>query len=83
MTAEHPGTARRATGAEHRRAPLHAVPPGAEPEERGDGLTVRWQPRMVGGEAGRALAAAQGRALSSLLASVGEVEVEEGEEVSP
>ena len=46
-------------------------------------LRVRLEVRLVGGEAGRALAAAQGRALSALLASVGEVEVEGGVEVSP
>jgi hypothetical protein len=39
--------------------------------------------RLLTGEAGRALAAAQGRALAALGASVGEVEVEGGEEVSP
>jgi hypothetical protein len=44
---------------------------------------VRGQLRLVGGEAGRALAAAQGRALAALLASLGEVEVGQCEEVSP
>jgi hypothetical protein len=39
--------------------------------------------RLVGGEAGRALAAAQGRALAALLASLGDVEVGQGKEVSP
>jgi hypothetical protein len=46
-------------------------------------LTVRMEVRLVGGEAGRALAAAQGRALAALLASLGETEVGQGEEVSP
>ncbi len=49
----------------------------------GRALTVHIETRSLGGEAGRALAAAQGRALSALLASVGEVEVGQGEEVSP
>ena len=54
-----------------------------EPGRGGHPLTVRGQLRLVGGEAGRALAAAQGRALAALLASLGEVEVGQGEEVSP
>lgn len=72
MTAGHPSAARRALGAEHGGAALRAVQPAAVPEERGDALTVRCQVRLVGGEAGRALAAAQGRALAALLASLGE-----------
>lgn len=46
-------------------------------------LAVRCQIRLVGGEAGRALAAAQGRALADLLASLAETEVGQGEEVPP
>jgi hypothetical protein len=46
-------------------------------------LTVRLEVHLLAGEAGRALAAAQGCALSALLASVAEVEVGQGEEVSP
>jgi len=46
-------------------------------------LRVRCQVRLVGGEAGRALAAAQGRALADLLASVAPVEVGQGEEDTP
>ena len=57
--------------------------PALEQEPRAvDPLAVRGTVNLVGGEAGRALAAAQGRALSALLASVGEVEVEGGVEVS-
>ncbi len=46
-------------------------------------LGVRCQVRLVGGEAGRALAAAQGRALADLLARLGPVEVGQGEEDTP
>ncbi|MHB2023767.1 MAG: hypothetical protein ACYCO3_10625 [Mycobacteriales bacterium] len=46
-------------------------------------LHLRCQVRLVGGEAGRALAAAQGRALADLLASVVPVEVGRGEEDTP
>jgi hypothetical protein len=54
------------------------------PRDAGDpALAVHMVVRLVGGEAGRALAAAQGRALASLLASLGDVEVGQGEEVSP
>jgi hypothetical protein len=57
--------------------------PASASEPDSPALAVRGRVRLVGGEAGRALAAAQGRALSALLASVGEVEVEGGKEVSP
>ena len=67
------------------RHPVH--PPPAQPHRAGPrqhgALAVRCQIHLVSGEAGRALAAAQGRALAALLASVGEVEVGQGEEVSP
>ncbi len=52
-------------------------------DDRTTSLAVRMEVRLLTGEAGRALAAAQGRALAALGASVGEVEVEGGEEVSP
>ena len=55
----------------------------AEPDHSSTTLGVRCQVHLIGGQAGRALAAAQGRALAALGASVGEVEVEGGEEVSP
>jgi hypothetical protein len=70
----------------HRPAPLRSLsvstPDGgaATPEPA---LRVRCQVRLVGGEAGRALAAAQGRALADLLASVVPVEVGRGEEDTP
>ncbi len=75
-------TARRLASTEvcARHAPEPANPDTAT---TGSALTVRCQVRLVGGDAGRALAAAQGRALSALLASVGEVEVGQGEEVPP
>ncbi|MHB2022911.1 MAG: hypothetical protein ACYCO3_06245 [Mycobacteriales bacterium] len=46
-------------------------------------LRVRCQVHWVGGEAGRALAAAQGRALADLLAFLAPVEVGQGEEDTP
>jgi hypothetical protein len=55
--------------------------PSEPPDDRT--LAVRGHVRVVAGEAGRALAAGQGRALAALLASMGETEVGEGEEVSP
>jgi len=45
-----------------------------------DALAVRVTVHLVGGEAGRALAAAQGRALRDLLAFLDPVEVGQGEE---
>ena len=54
-----------------------------EPAPDGKALAVRCHIRLVAGEAGRALAAAQGRALADLLASIAETEVGQGEEVSP
>jgi hypothetical protein len=59
------------------------VPESSDPGPTGSALTVRWQVRLVGGEVGRALAAAQGRALSALLASLAETEVGQDEEVLP
>jgi hypothetical protein len=53
------------------------------PASGDDPLAVRVHVCLVGGKAGRALAAAQGRALADLLASLAEVEVGQGEEVSP
>jgi hypothetical protein len=72
---------RRTVRPQHRRTPH--TRPSAEPEPADNALAVHCQVRLVGGEAGWALAAAQGRALSALLAWVGEVEVGQGEEVSP
>jgi len=57
--------------------------PDPDPTPTGSALTVRCQVRLVGGEAGQALAAAQGRALVALLATLADVEVGQGEEVSP
>jgi hypothetical protein len=48
-----------------------------------DVLQLRLQVRLVGGESGRAMAAAQGQALRALLASVGKTEVRPGQELSP
>jgi hypothetical protein len=59
---------------EHRHRTVRPVP-DVEQECGEDLLTVRCQVRFVGGEAGRALATGQGRALAALLASLGEVEV--------
>ena len=59
------------------------APGSADPAPSGSVLTIGCQVRLVGGEAGRALAAAQGRALATLLASLGDVEVGQGKEVSP
>ena len=65
---------RRGTGNAHAPTADHgAAPP----------LTARMEVRLVGGEAGRALAAAQARALLAMLASAGETEVGQGKEVSP
>jgi len=70
----------------HRSAPHRSLndstPDGgtATPEPA---LRVRCHVHLVGGEAGRALAAAQGRALADLLASVVPVEVGQGEEDTP
>jgi hypothetical protein len=74
MTAELTGRRRRAT----RRADTTLGPIAGDRDVR-----VRLEVRLVGGEAGRALAAAQGKALSALLATLGEVEVEGCEGVSP
>ena len=46
-------------------------------------LQLRLQVHLVGGESGRAMAAAQGQALRALLASVGKTEVRPGQELSP
>ena len=62
---------------------IRRSPEAAEPDRSGATLGVRCQVHLVGGEGGRALAAAQGRALSALLATLAEVEVGQGEEVSP
>jgi len=87
MTNNRPPATSHGAELEHRHRLARPSPPGPElVSEPGRGehpLTVRGQLRLVGGEAGRALAAAQGRALATLLASLGDVEVGQDEEVSP
>ena len=87
MTNNRSSAAGRATEIEHRHPPGRPVQtdpaPVCEPGRGEHPLAVRGQLRLVGGEAGRALAAAQGRALAALLASLGDVEVGQGKEVSP
>ena len=87
MTNNRPPATGRAAEIEHRHPPGRPAQtdpaPVSEPGRREHPLAARGQLRLVGGEAGRALAAAQGKALAALLASLGDVEVEEGEEVSP
>jgi hypothetical protein len=87
MTNNRPPATSHGAELEHRHRLARPSPPGPEPvSEPGRGehpLTVRGQLRLVGGEAGRALAAAQGRALATLLASLGDVEVGQGKEISP
>lgn len=48
-----------------------------------DVLQLRLKVHLIGGESGRAMAAAQGKALRVLLASVGKTEVRPGQELSP
>jgi hypothetical protein len=81
MTGGRPEASRRACP-ERRHHPDGPAPPVLGPGKV-DRLTARMEVHLVGGEAGRALAAAQGRALSALLASLAETEVGQGEEVSP
>ena len=87
MTNNRPPVTSHGAELEHRHRPARPSPPepepASEPGRGGHPLTLRGQLRLVGGEAGRALAAAQGRALAALLASLGDVEVGQGEEVSP
>ena len=87
MTNNRPSSAGRATEIEHRHPPGRPVQtdpaPVCEPGRGEHPLAVRGQLRLVGGEAGRALAAAQGRALAALLATLAETEVGQGKEVSP
>jgi hypothetical protein len=58
-------------------------PSPASPGAAGSPLAVSLHIRLVRGETGRAIAAAQGRALAALLASLFDQEVGQGEEVSP
>jgi len=87
MTNNRPPATGRATEIEHRHPPGRPVQTDpvqvCEPGRGGHPLTLRGQLRLVGGEAGRTLAAAQGRALVVLLASLRDVEVGQDEEVSP
>ncbi len=87
MTNNRPSATRHGAELEHRHRPGRPAQtdpaPVREPGRGEHPLTVRGQLRLVGGEAGRALGAAQGRALAALLASLGDVEVGQGEEVSP
>ncbi len=87
MTNNLSSAAGRAAEIEHRHPPGRPVQtdpaPVCEPGRGEHPLTVRGQLRLVGGEAGRALSAVQGKALAALLASLGDVEVGKGEEVSP
>jgi hypothetical protein len=59
------------------------APGSPDPAPTGSVLTIRCQVRLVGGEAGRPLAAAQGRALSALLACLAGTEVGQDEEALP
>lgn len=81
MTGGRPETAR-PVRSERRHHPGAPAPPAVEPEH-GPRLVLRVEVRLVAGEAGRTLAAAQGRALSALLASLCETEVGQDEEVLP
>jgi len=87
MTNNRPPATSHGAELEHRHRlgrPMQTDPaPVCEPGRGEHPLAVRGQLRLVGGEAGRALAAAQGRALAGLLASLGDVEVGQGKEVSP
>lgn len=69
----HETTSARPTYADSRSSRPSPASPG-EPD-----LAVRFEVRTIGGEAGQALAAAQGRVLRSLLAIVTEMEVGEGD----
>jgi hypothetical protein len=66
-----------------RRHRAGAPAPRAVEPAQGTRLVIRMEVRLVGGAAGRVLAAAQGRALSALLATLCETEVGQDEEVSP
>ena len=82
MSAGHRDAARRVRSPEHRHGAVHLAPSAGQ-EGGDDLLAVRGRVHLVGGEAGRTLAAAQGRALAALLATLGEMEVGQGEEDSP
>jgi hypothetical protein len=87
MTNNRPPATSHGGELEHRHRLARPSPPGPElVSEPGRGehpLAVRGRLRLAGGEAGRALAAAQGRALAALLASLAGTEVGQGEDVSP
>lgn len=74
------------TGGPNRSVPEPATAPGwstAGDDRAAGALGARVTVRRVGGEAGRALAAAQGRALAALLEVLARMEVGQGEEVLP
>ena len=66
-------TSRDRSDAERRHEPVHSEAP----------LAVRFEVRTIGGDAGRALAAAQGGVVRRLLAIVAEMEVGEWDRPSP
>lgn len=66
--------------APHRSLGASTAKGGAAPEPW---LHLRCQVRLVGGQAGRALAAGQGRALADLRACLAPIEVGRGEEDAP
>lgn len=64
--------------------PASTAPAASEADRADHPFAVRLTVHLVGGDVGRALAAAQGRAVAALLATPGELEVGQcGEEVSP
>jgi hypothetical protein len=65
---------------ERRRAAGKAAHSARSPEAS---LAVSYRTRTAGGEAGHALAGAQGRALTGLLSALATVEVGQGEEERP
>jgi len=73
MTAESPEQLSSLVGG----APESHSPLRSQPEET---LQLRLEIHLIGGSSGRAQAAAQGRALRAILASVGQTEVRPGQE---
>ncbi|MGH9171192.1 MAG: hypothetical protein ACRD0Z_10035 [Acidimicrobiales bacterium] len=79
MTGGRSDATQRAVRPEHCHRAVPPVP-SVKREYADQPLAVRCRVRLVGGEAGRAIAAAQGRALAALLTSLGPMEVGQGEE---